>query len=33
MKDSRLAKMIDPKAMPFDCKRMCYGGFKVSAVE
>jgi uncharacterized protein YbaA (DUF1428 family) len=29
MKDPRLAKMIDPKAMPFDCKRMLYGGFKV----
>ncbi len=29
MKDPRLAKMIDPKAMPFDCKRMVYGGFKV----
>src|SRR6187549_3808998 len=27
MKDPRLAKMIDPKAMPFDCKRMSYGGF------
>ena len=29
MKDPRLAKMIDPKAMPFDVKRMAYGGFKV----
>ncbi|MDB6123465.1 MAG: hypothetical protein JWQ71_2458 [Pedosphaera sp.] len=29
MKDPRLAKMIDPKAMPFDCKRMVYGGFKI----
>ena len=29
MKDPRLAKMMDPKAMPFDCKRMVYGGFKV----
>ena len=28
MKDPRLAKMMDPKAMPFDCKRMAYGGFK-----
>jgi uncharacterized protein YbaA (DUF1428 family) len=28
MKDPRLATM-DPKAMPFDCKRMVYGGFKV----
>jgi len=29
MKDPRLAKMVDPKAMPFDVKRMVYGGFKV----
>jgi uncharacterized protein YbaA (DUF1428 family) len=29
MKDPRLAKMMDPKAMPFDPKRMLYGGFKV----
>jgi uncharacterized protein YbaA (DUF1428 family) len=29
MKDPRLAAMMDPKAMPFDCKRMAYGGFKV----
>ena len=28
MKDKRLADM-DPKAMPFDCNRMVYGGFKV----
>jgi uncharacterized protein YbaA (DUF1428 family) len=28
MKDKRLAKMMDPKAMPFDGKRMIYGGFK-----
>ena len=28
MKDPRLATMMDPKAMPFDCKRMVYGGFK-----
>lgn len=28
MKDPRLAKMMDPKAMPFDSKRMLYGGFK-----
>lgn len=27
MKDPRLAAMMDPKAMPFDCKRMAYGGF------
>jgi uncharacterized protein YbaA (DUF1428 family) len=29
MKDPRLAKMMDPKAMPFDAKRMIYGGFKI----
>jgi uncharacterized protein YbaA (DUF1428 family) len=29
MKDPRLADMIDPKAMPFNAKRMIYGGFKV----
>jgi uncharacterized protein YbaA (DUF1428 family) len=29
MKDPRLAEMMDPKAMPFDVKRMVYGGFKV----
>lgn len=28
MKDPRLTKMMDPKAMPFDGKRMIYGGFK-----
>jgi uncharacterized protein YbaA (DUF1428 family) len=28
MKDPRLAKMMDPNAMPFDGKRMIYGGFK-----
>jgi len=28
MKDERLAKMMDPKAMPFDGKRMIFGGFK-----
>ena len=30
MKDKRLAAMMDPKGMPFDAKRMIYGGFKVS---
>lgn len=30
MKDPRLSKMMDPKAMPFDSKRMIYGGFKVA---
>jgi len=29
MKDSRLADMMDPKALPFDGKRMFWGGFKV----
>ena len=29
MKDPRLASMMDPKAMPFDGKRMIYGGFDV----
>ena len=28
MKDPRLAKMMDPSKMPFDSKRMIYGGFK-----
>jgi uncharacterized protein YbaA (DUF1428 family) len=28
MKDPRLASMMDPKAMPFDAKRMVFGGFK-----
>jgi uncharacterized protein YbaA (DUF1428 family) len=29
MKDPRLANSMDAKSMPFDCKRMVYGGFKV----
>jgi uncharacterized protein YbaA (DUF1428 family) len=29
MKDRRLAAMMDPKSMPFDAKRMFWGGFKV----
>lgn len=29
MKDKRLAPMMDPKNMPFDGRRMIYGGFKV----
>ena len=29
MKDKRLAAMMDPKKMPFDAKRMIFGGFKV----
>lgn len=28
-RDPRLAKMMDPKKMPFDSRRMCYGGFQV----
>lgn len=29
MKDPRLAKMMQPGTMPFDGKRMIYGGFKM----
>jgi uncharacterized protein YbaA (DUF1428 family) len=29
MKDPRLAEMMDMKKVPFDSKRMVYGGFKV----
>jgi len=28
MKDRRLAASMDESSMPFDCKRMVYGGFK-----
>jgi uncharacterized protein YbaA (DUF1428 family) len=28
MKDKRLSNMMDPKSMPFDARRMIYGGFK-----
>jgi uncharacterized protein YbaA (DUF1428 family) len=28
MKDPRLSEMCDPKDMPFDAKRMVYGGFE-----
>jgi uncharacterized protein YbaA (DUF1428 family) len=28
MKDPRLAHMMDPKTLPFDGKRMFFGGFK-----
>lgn len=28
MKDPRLAEMMEPKSMPFDAKRMIWGGFK-----
>lgn len=29
MKDPRLNEMMDPKDMPFDMKRMSYGGFQI----
>jgi uncharacterized protein YbaA (DUF1428 family) len=29
MKDPRISAMGDPEAMPFDVKRMAYGGFKI----
>ncbi len=29
MKDPRISNMCDPKDMPFDCKRIVYGGFKI----
>ena len=29
MKDPRLTDMMDPKGMPFDAKRMIYGGFNI----
>jgi uncharacterized protein YbaA (DUF1428 family) len=29
MKDPRIARMMDGKAIPFDVKRMAYGGFEV----
>ena len=29
MKDPQIQNMCDPKDMPFDAKRMAYGGFKV----
>lgn len=32
MNDPRLAAMMDPKAMPFDGKRMIFGGFKTAVV-
>lgn len=32
MKDPRLASMMDPKSMPFDGKRMIFGGFKTAVV-
>jgi len=32
MKDKRLANMMDPRKMPFDGKRMFWGGFKSKVV-
>jgi uncharacterized protein YbaA (DUF1428 family) len=29
MDDPRIKEMCDPESMPFDCKRMAYGGFRV----
>lgn len=29
MKDRRLADMMDPKDLPFDAKRMIFGGFEM----
>ena len=31
MKDLRVVEMCDPKELPFDVRRMAYGGFKVIA--
>lgn len=33
MKDPRINEMSEGKAMPFDCKRMVYGGFNVLVEE
>lgn len=33
MKDPRLSAAMDAASMPFDCKRMAYGGFKVIVEE
>lgn len=30
MKDPRIAKMATPAQMPFDAKRMIYGGFRIA---
>jgi len=29
MKDKRLASMMDPKTLPFDARRMIFGGFRI----
>ena len=29
MKDKRIAKMMQAKDIPFDAKRMIFGGFKI----
>jgi uncharacterized protein YbaA (DUF1428 family) len=33
MKDPRLTDMMNPKSMPFDAKRMIFGGFTVAVAE
>ena len=33
MKDRRLAAFMNPKTLPFDAKRMFYGGFSVAVFE
>ncbi len=33
MKDPRIQRMCEGKPMPFDVKRMVYGGFKVAVAE
>ncbi|RPI15851.1 MAG: DUF1428 domain-containing protein [Ignavibacteriae bacterium] len=33
IKDPRIAKMMNNKSMPFDDKRMAYGGFKIKVNE
>jgi uncharacterized protein YbaA (DUF1428 family) len=30
MKDKRIAAMMEPNAMPFDVRRMAYGGFQIA---
>ena len=33
MKDPRMPKLMNPKDLPFDGKRMIFGGFKVAVAE
>jgi uncharacterized protein YbaA (DUF1428 family) len=33
MKDKRMAPMMDSKNLPFDGKRLIYGGFKVEVAK